>query len=197
MSARRRLFVALMLGRELAEPLVRAVDAVLVGPADETGLRRYAPPDLHLTLFFLGATAPESIEPLGLALGELAARHGPLDLCVTRAGAFPARGRERVLWLGVAEARPGGLARLAADVAGACVGLGARPEVQPWRAHVTVARVRERMRPRVPERFYDLDLELGWKPTRLQLVESLAGRERVEGERESCRVVADFALATR
>ncbi|MCC6406413.1 MAG: RNA 2',3'-cyclic phosphodiesterase [Planctomycetes bacterium] len=204
MSARPRLFVALMLGRELGEPLVRAVDAALgavaVGDgARPPGLRRYAPADLHLTLFFLGATASDSIEPLSRALGALSLRHGPFDLRVTRAGAFPARGKERVLWLGVDEARAGGLERLAADVADACTALGARAEARPWRAHVTVARARERtrVRVRVPERFFDLDPGLGWKPTRLQLVESLAGRERAEGERERYRVVADFALATR
>lgn len=193
MDERRRLFVALMLGRELGQRVAAEVERALRGAE----LARYAPQDLHLTLFFLGASPQAWVEPLERELAALAGRHGPFDLRLGRAGAFPQRGRERVLWLAVDEARPGGLARLAADVAAACTAMGARAEDRPWRAHLTVARPRGRRGARVPGRFYELDPGLEWKPTRLQLVESLAGRERAAGERESYRVVADFALASR
>jgi 2'-5' RNA ligase len=187
----RRLFVALLLGAELGESVAAEVERVLSGAR----VRRYAPGDLHVTLFFLGTTPDAWREPLERGLAGVAARHGPFDLALRRAGGFPERGRERVLWLDVSEGRPGGLARLAADVAGVCTGLGARAEERPWRAHLTVARVRGGTR--IPGAFHELDLGLEWKPKRLALVESLAGREPAKVERESYRVVADFALASR
>ncbi|MCK6446213.1 MAG: RNA 2',3'-cyclic phosphodiesterase [Planctomycetes bacterium] len=206
----RRIFVALMLGAELGAEVAAVVERATHG----ANLRRYAPADLHATLFFLGATPEATVASLKRELERVASRHGPFDLVLRRAGAFPEgerhRGRERVFWIDVAEARPGGLARLAADVAAVCVALGARAEERPWRAHVTVARAAgarasaqrgERVPARrgelVSDRFFELDLGLEWKPNRVALVESLAGRERADGVRESYRVVADFALAAR
>lgn len=185
----------------LGEPLGARVAELVERATRGAKLRRYAPADLHATLFFLGATPEATIAPLSRALERLAARHGPFDLVLRRAGAFPEgerhRGRERVFWIDVEESRPGGLAGLAADVAAACVALGARADERPWRAHVTVARPTDRRGARAPERFFELDLGLVWQPNRVALVQSLAGRERADGGRESYRVIADFALAAR
>ncbi|MCE9595011.1 MAG: RNA 2',3'-cyclic phosphodiesterase [Planctomycetes bacterium] len=196
-QARPRLFVALMLEPELGAAVFHAVEPALAGAE----LRRHAPGELHLTLFFLGATGTDVAERLKVDLAAVAARHTALDLRLTRAGAFPEPGRERVLWIGVDERRAGPLVALQADVEAVCVAAGATREPRTWRPHVTVARRRDEKvggnAASVPAQFYDTNLDLEWKPKRLQLVESVAGRERAEFVRERYRVVADFALATR
>jgi len=111
-------------------------------PAAARALRWVAPAQMHLTLRFLGETAPPVAERLsadvskGLSLPPFAMRLGAL-------GWLPPRGRPRVLVADIAE----GSAELAAlnSTADALVrqatGLG--PEERPFTAHLTLARIRE------------------------------------------------------
>lgn len=98
--------------------------------------------DLHLTLAFLGATAPERVPALGAALEEVARRHAPAAVTYAGVGAFPDARAPRVLWAGIREERPGSLASLAQDTAEALAPLGFAPERRGFHAHVTLARVR-------------------------------------------------------
>lgn len=158
-------------------------------------LRRYAPVDLHLTLFFLGATAPERVPALEAALAEAAAAHAAPELVIGRAGAFPGRGRERVLWLDVGGPGTEQLERLQRDVAARMPALGFAPDARPWRAHLTLARVRDgRGAAAVPDAFFALDPGIPWKPTELALVESLAGRANAPGA-QTYRALARFPFA--
>jgi 2'-5' RNA ligase len=135
-----RLFVALRVGAACRGPLARACARLA---RDDDALRPVLEDDLHLTLQFLGAVARARVAALSAALAAVASRHAPIDVRYVGLGAFPERGPARVLWVGVSEARVEQLAPLAADVGRALAPLGFPPETRPFRAHVTLARVRE------------------------------------------------------
>ncbi len=66
----------------------------------------------HLTLAFLGEVSEQKLTGLASRLERAAGRYPPQQLAIAGAGAFPAAGRARVLWAGVAGDRQA-LARLA------------------------------------------------------------------------------------
>jgi 2'-5' RNA ligase len=135
-----RLFVGLRVGAACRPALARAVARLA---RDDDALRPVREDDLHLTVQFLGATSAERVDKVAAALAAVAGRHAPVDVRYVGLGAFPERGPARVLWAGLVEARPGALAALAADVGRALLPLGFPPEERAFRAHVTLARVRD------------------------------------------------------
>jgi 2'-5' RNA ligase len=202
-GATRRLFVALMLGEALgarAAADVRRALGLLPDEQPPRHLRLYGRRDLHMTLFFLGAVAPERSPPLEQALGAAVAGLAAPRLELGRAGAFPERARPRVLWLGVREAAPGALAAVAGAVRSACVQQGFEADPRPFAAHVTVGRLRAGRggrpgraggRAGVPDAFFDLDPGLEWQPREVALVESLSG-----GAPQAYRAVLTWPLAS-
>src|SRR5712692_8841210 len=96
--------------------------------------------NLHLTLKFLGTVPEESLEAVADWLRRRLLEHAPVEVSARGLGAFPSLDRPRVLWAGVDGGEP--LARLAAEVEAATVGLGFDPEDRPFHAHVTVGRVK-------------------------------------------------------
>jgi RNA 2',3'-cyclic 3'-phosphodiesterase len=94
----------------------------------------------HLTLRFLGAVP--DVDELIAALRDTLRPVSPVDaLALGGAGAFPNARRASVVWFGVRDGADG-LARVAAAVEAACVAAGFTSEPRPFRAHLTVARVR-------------------------------------------------------
>jgi len=107
-----------------------------------------SPAGFHVTLRFLGEVEEAGIPPLATALAAVAARHAPFAVRVAGAGAFPSARRPRTIWAGVTEGEAP-LRALAAAVKAAAVRAGFPPEERPFRAHLTLGRVRE---PRGTER---------------------------------------------
>ncbi len=163
----------------------------LGGEEAERGYRLPRAAGLHLTLLFLGGVPAEALERLQAALGPAFAGLRAPQLVLDAAGAFPRRGRERVLWVGVREqpAAAGRLALLQAAALAAAEHAGCEVErEQAFHAHVTVARPRHE-RPRVPESFYAPLPALPWRPGAAALVESVLG-----GGPASYRVLVDVPL---
>lgn len=143
-------------------------------------LSRVPRDQLHLTLRFLGEV--ERVPALDLA-------SPPFSLRVVGGGAFPSAARPRVLWAGI-----GGdldaLAGLAARVEAAVRSVGLPPADKPFRAHLTLARVRGG---RVPEAVAAVQAlpDLGeWPVREVLLVKSTLGPRGAVHER-----MATFPLA--
>jgi 2'-5' RNA ligase len=170
-----RVFLALMLGRELGARLLHPVREAL-GQAVGQHLRLYRPEDLHLTLVFLGPVRRERLEALAHGIPACLPPVGPLELGLGFAGAFPNRGEPRVLWLALEPRRTGALedlGRVREALAELCRGLGFPVDPRPFVPHLTVARLRGGARP--PSAFFEVDADQPWLPQRLALVETVSG----------------------
>lgn len=144
-----RCFVGLPLPQEWQDRLAvlrRELDALppAAKPPDLADLLRrlrWTPPrNWHLTLRFLGNVPAPRIPQLTTALAEVA--FAPFTLAVGRAGAFPARGAPRVVWLGLARGAKE-CAALAGAINAALAPLGFAPEGRPFAPHLTLARLHE------------------------------------------------------
>ena len=139
-----RLFVAIDLSdaqrseaERTASVLQRRLDAVKASRA----VRWASSPQIHLTLRFIG----EVDDALGARVVDALAPPLPVSafsLSLGRPGVFPGPGRPRVIWIGLAEGSDGAAASHDA-VEARLQTLGLEPEVRPFRAHVTLGRVRE------------------------------------------------------
>jgi len=89
-----RLFFAVVPPRAVREEIHRVVAATTALP----GQRWTRPSNLHLTLLFLGDVDPSGLPAARAALDGLLG-HGAFPVRVGRLGAFPHRGRARVLIL--------------------------------------------------------------------------------------------------
>jgi len=107
----------------------------------QAGARWVDPGAIHLTLEFLGETAPDDAARVADALVELRDEE-PFEAGIAGLGAFPRPGAARVLWAGV-RAEGGRLEKLAARARAitARLGLGGR-DAKPFIAHLTLARFR-------------------------------------------------------
>lgn len=98
---------------------------------------------LHCTLKFLGAVGEERIAPIGEALRAALGGIPSFSVEARGIGVFPSPQKPRVVWVGLDDAGGGSaVAALAQRVESALVPLGFQPEERPFRAHLTLGRVR-------------------------------------------------------
>lgn len=96
--------------------------------------------DLHLTVRFVGDTPADLVPDVALVVRDRLAGSSAFDVVLAGAGAFPATGKPRALWLGIERGTDelGGLAD--------AIDLGLQPLGWPsddraYRPHLTVARL--------------------------------------------------------
>lgn len=162
-AERARLFVALALPEQVRAVLGQWQSDRLAGLV--SSLRITAADDLHVTLCFLGAQPVSGIAEIAGALSALSGSGRPV-LTVGAPIWLPPR-RPGVLGVEL-EDHDGALGRLQASLARVLEGRGFyEPERRPFRAHVTVARVRRGARlgaaevpPPAPIAFAGEDVEL-------------------------------------
>lgn len=99
------------------------------------------PDRIHLTLKFLGNVSEDLIDGIKQALEEVAASTNRLRLQPSSCGAFPTLKRMRVVWVGLqGDDEP--LRALVKQVESALEPLGFTPEDRPFKAHLTLGRVK-------------------------------------------------------
>ena len=95
----------------------------------------------HLTLLFLGAVPPDTVQPLTERVGEEVAAAPPMSVRLAGGGRFGSARRPQVLWAGLAgDVAP--LADLAARLGAAARSLRLEVEERPFRPHLTLGRWR-------------------------------------------------------
>ena len=161
----------------MAEPPLRLFFALPLPPALQASLGRWQaghpgidrwsrPEGLHLTLAFLGERPAEGLPGLEALGAEIAGRHRAFPLATAGLGTFPTGPRARVLWLALAPSPA--LEALAADLRGALAAAGEAFDAKPFRAHLTLARLR---RPR-PLGVFDAPPPASFTADRLVLFQS-------------------------
>jgi 2'-5' RNA ligase len=106
------------------------------------------PENVHLTLKFLGDINPDHIDKIGAEMTAAAFESPPVTLSVRGVGVFPGIKRPRVIWVGL-----GGdirslfafQSRLEEKLAGAEF----PKDKRPFRAHLTLGRIKQAARPAV------------------------------------------------
>ncbi|RMF80797.1 MAG: RNA 2',3'-cyclic phosphodiesterase [Chloroflexi bacterium] len=95
---------------------------------------------MHLTLRFIGEVEDAQAEKIKTALASVAKRK--VELLLQGVGRFPPGNRKpaRVLWVGIATNPP--LVQLQRDVEHALQSVGVPPENRPFKAHITLARLK-------------------------------------------------------
>lgn len=142
-----RLFIAV----EIAESIRRSAGDTAerisrdLGPAARRAVTWVQPGRMHLTVRFLGEVAPAVAEELVRRCAAPLAT-SPFRLTVSGVGAFPASGPLRVIWLGISEGQQE-LGRLHDEIEERLVGLGLERDDRPFRAHLTLGRVKAPLGP--------------------------------------------------
>jgi 2'-5' RNA ligase len=143
MSDTLRTFVAFTLPKDIAATL-ETVKASLVAYGFK--VRWVSLENIHLTLKFLGDIKKKDIDPIAHALRETVAGRDPISFRVSGLGMFPGMHRPRVIWVGLT----GEIDRIVdcqqvLDTHLSAVGFPR--EKRPFKGHITLGRVKGRIRP--------------------------------------------------
>ena len=128
-----RIFIALDIDEAIRHRIARFMDGVRGFAPDARWVR---PESLHITLKFIGETAPENVDQIKEALKAVEAN--AIEMNIRGSGFFPGAKSPRVFWLGI-EAGPS-LAELASTVDDRVAALGIAKEDHPFSPHLTLAR---------------------------------------------------------
>jgi 2'-5' RNA ligase len=135
-----RLFFAVELPPEARAEALR-VASELSDRLPETA-RSTPEENLHLSLKFIADLDADRIPKLLASAAPKLAPVAPFEVRLQGSGAFPSLRAARVVWIGVGEGGPL-LARLARKLDASAARQGAPRERRPYRAHLTLARLRE------------------------------------------------------
>lgn len=104
------------------------------------GVRMTEPDQMHLTIGFFGNVTPAVEEELRARLSVIEWKAFFLPL--SGIGVFPAKGRPKVIYVGVGAGHPH-LFQLHKRVQEAALGAGIEPDLRAFHPHVTIARCRD------------------------------------------------------
>jgi 2'-5' RNA ligase len=131
----------LFTGLDLPAEVVRNLEQLVARLRPTARIQWSRPESLHITTKFIGEWPEDRLGELKTALAALVSRP-PIGVHIHKAGFFPNPHAPRVFWCGI-EAH--GLDTLAADTDRATAALGIAPESRAFSAHLTLARVKERL----------------------------------------------------
>ena len=124
--------------------------ATRLARADAPSPVRWVPPEqLHFTLRFLGEVSEQQAESVRRAL-DFPWKTCAFNAGLNEVGLFPLSGAPRVIWLGMDEGREQ-MAALKTELDHRLVPVGFEPETRPFRAHLTLGRVKRQVAVSGPE----------------------------------------------
>ncbi len=147
-----RTFIAVELGDDLRrafgdaqQQLKALIKGALPRHARDVRVQWVRPESIHLTLKFLGDVDESSVLEIEEAMSVVGEVHSSFSLDIGGMGVFPDIRGPRVLWVGIQEPDRR-LTNLAGDLDQALNGQGFPLETRPFRAHLTLGRVKEQAR---------------------------------------------------
>jgi 2'-5' RNA ligase len=149
-----RAFIAVDLDDACRAALSRALDKLVSAPGHRAG-RWVAPSRMHLTLAFFGALAPRDVALVEAALGRACSAEPCFSFTLDAPGFFPDASRPRVAWVGVG-GDAGALARLHRALQAELSRAGLPTEDRELQPHLTLARLKDRVRSSERRAFVDL-----------------------------------------
>jgi len=112
---------------------------------DDRHVKWVDPAGIHITLNFLGNVRPDQVDPVSEVM-RAAAAIPPFELSLDRLGVFPNPQRVQVVWVGLS-GDLSALGELQKRLTAGLEPLGFAPEKRPYRAHLTLARLRDSASP--------------------------------------------------
>ena len=106
------------------------------------------PQNIHLTLKFLGNINSGDIESIGQAMADAAGDCATFTLTVGGIGFFPGIKRPRVIWVGLGGATDA-LRNFQRNLENRLATIGFPSEKRPFKAHLTLARIRQAVNPNI------------------------------------------------
>jgi len=128
-----RIFIALDIDEAIRHHIARFMDGVRGFAPDARWVR---PESLHITLKFIGETAPEHMDQIKEALKAVEGH--AIEINIRGSGFFPGAKSPRVFWLGIEAGSS--LAALASTVDDRVASLGIAKPDHPFSPHLTLAR---------------------------------------------------------
>jgi len=139
-----RSFIAIELPGEIKAALTRFQLRLKSG---EHSYVKWVDPDtIHLTLKFLGNIQADKTDEIAAAIAAGSRGIPPFRLELAQPGAFPNLNRVQVIWVGI-EGDLASLQHLQQSIESALKPLGFPGESRPFRAHLTLARLRDQATP--------------------------------------------------
>lgn len=132
-----RCFISIELPRELKKEMDAATASLRASNAD---IKWVSPENLHLTLKFLGDTPEELLPRIKEELASALREKARFRVRLSGIGVFPDRRRPRVIWIGMQDSD--NLLLIQKSVDDAMAKLGYESEGRPFRAHLTLGRIR-------------------------------------------------------
>ena len=136
-----RTFIALPLPDE-AKVVLRSVAQALSARVPNKAVRFVRPEQIHLTLRFLGDTNVDQLPAIMDVVDRIADGRAPILLQLDEVGCFPNAQRPRVIWVGLT-GEINQLQALKSDLDRRLLDLGWPLEDKPFRAHLTLGRVKD------------------------------------------------------
>ncbi len=171
-----RTFIALPLPEEWIGQLGETIADL--SRALPQGVRWVSPDGIHLTLKFLGATDSRAVPRVLDAIVESFADASSPLLSLSVLGTFPGGRNPRVIWAGVSGGAEG-LEDLHRRAERAVSGLGWPMDGRPFRPHLTLGRVRDRINARQRQAISEtmsgarLPAIRSWRPDTVRLYRSV------------------------
>lgn len=133
-----RTFIAFKLPDDIKDELGEVITALKARSGPVKWVR---PEGLHVTVKFLGNIDEALTAPLSHELDRVAAAFPPVHVRLSGIGAFPHMRRPRVVYAGLM-GDTSIMGEIAAQVDRACTSLGLEPEKRPFKAHITLGRLK-------------------------------------------------------
>ncbi len=144
-----RAFLALTLPAAMVDQAAFLQDE-LVSQIGKQDVKWVKPELFHITLRFFGDLSQSELDRVSSVLRTLSGNIHAIEISWSHLGAFPSRRKPQVFWLGLSD--PGQrLDSLADKVTSALLPEGFGLPDKPFRAHVTLGRVRARSRVSFPD----------------------------------------------
>lgn len=138
-----RLFIAIELNKSVTQELDRLCRRLQHKyDLNDRAIKWVKSSNIHLTLKFLGDVVDGDIPSVCDTLTEVAEQFNPFDFEIADCGYFPPKSAARILWAGIQEGQED-LQALAEVIDMAYNALGFPLENKPFRAHLTLARIKQ------------------------------------------------------
>lgn len=134
-----RLFIAMPLPPSVQEYLDRLIADLHDQGAD---VKWVAAKNIHLTIRFLGDTDEQLVQQLASMLDAVGSRFSSVDTIIDKFGGFPHMQLPNIFWVGL-KGQTELLAQFATATELAIRPYGFAPENRPFRAHLTLGRVKK------------------------------------------------------